>query len=65
MADLELKSKLGREKYKRGLECLELEHGRVLEYVNIEMIMKADGFRLPLLFYTEFSNLFTRLLSGT
>ena len=28
--------------YKRGLDCLESGHGRVMEYVNVEMVL--DGY---------------------
>lgn len=39
--------------YKRGLSCLEAEHGRVLEYVNVEMILEGYSARVIREWYTH------------
>ena len=51
--------------YKRGLECLESEHGRVLEYVNIEMIIEGYSARVIREWYTHIGGAPTRLQAST
>lgn len=51
--------------YKRGIDCLESGHGRVLEYVNIEMVI--DGYSAKCLreYYTHIGGSPTRLQAST
>ena len=47
--------------YKRGLDCIKSGHGRVMEYVNVEMII--DGYSAKVLreYYTHIGGAPTRL----
>ena len=51
--------------YKRGLDCIKSEHGRVMEYVNVEMII--DGYSAKVLreYYTHIGGSPTRLQAST
>lgn len=51
--------------YKRGLDCIKSGHGRVMEYVNVEMII--DGYSAKVLreYYTHIGGLPTRLQAST
>lgn len=51
--------------YKRGLDCLESDHGRVLEYVNVEMIMEGYSARVIREWYTHIGGAPTRLQAST
>ena len=51
--------------YKRGLMCLESEHGRVLEYVNVEMIIDGYSARVMREWYTHIGGGPTRLQART
>lgn len=51
--------------YKRGLECLESGHGRVLEYVNVEMIIDGYSARVIREWYTHIGGAPTRLQAST
>lgn len=51
--------------YKRGLMCLESEHGRVLEYVNVEMIIDGYSARVMREWYTHIGGGPTRLQAST
>ena len=51
--------------YKRGLSCLEAEHGRVLEYVNVEMILEGYSARVIREWYTHIGGAPTRLQAST
>ena len=39
--------------YKRGLDCLKSGHGRVMEYVNVEMVMDGYSARVIREWYTH------------
>lgn len=51
--------------YNRGLDCIKSGHGRVMEYVNIEMII--DGYSAKVLreYYTHIGGSPTRLQAST
>lgn len=51
--------------YKRGLDCIRSGHGRVMEYVNVEMII--DGYSAKVLreYYTHIGGSPTRLQAST
>lgn len=51
--------------YKRGLDCLKAGHGRVLEYVNVEMIMEGYSARVIREWYTHIGGAPTRLQAST
>lgn len=51
--------------YKRGLDCLEANHGRVLEYVDIEMSISQVSTRCIREFYTHIGGAPTRLQEST
>ena len=51
--------------YKRGLDCLESGHGRVLEYVNVEMVMEGYSARVIREWYTHIGGAPTRLQAST
>ena len=51
--------------YKRGLDCLESGHGRVMEFVNIEMVLKGYSLRVLREWYTHIGGAPTRLQSST
>lgn len=51
--------------YKRGLECLEAGHGRVLEYVNAEMVLDGYSARAIREWYTHIGGSPTRLQAST
>lgn len=60
-ADIQDKEK----NYKRGLDCLESGHGRVLEYVNVEMIIEGYSARVIREWYTHIGGAPTRLQAST
>lgn len=55
----------GEKNYKRGLNCIKSGHGRVLEFVNVEMII--DGYSAKCLreYYTHIGGSPTRLQAST
>lgn len=51
--------------YKRGLDCINSNHGRTLEYVNIEMIIDGYSARVIREWYTHIGGSPTRLQAST
>lgn len=51
--------------YKRGLNCLESGHGRVMEYVNVEMVIDGYSARVIREWYTHLGGSPTRLQAST
>ena len=51
--------------YKRGLDCIESGHGRVLEYVNVEMLLDGYSARVMREWYTHIGGAPTRLQAST
>lgn len=51
--------------YKRGLECLQNNHGRTLEYVNVESIISGISCRLGREWFTHIGGAPTRLQAST
>ena len=51
--------------YKRGLDCIKSGHGRVMEYVNIEMVINGYSARVEREWYTHIGGSPTRLQSST
>lgn len=51
--------------YKRGLDCIKSNHGRVLEFVNIEAILDGYSARVVREWFTHIGGSPTRLQSST
>lgn len=51
--------------YKRGMDCILANHGRTLEYVNVEMIIDEYSARVIREFYTHIGGSPTRLQAST
>lgn len=51
--------------YKRGMDCILANHGRTLEYVNVEMIIDGYSARVIREFYTHIGGSPTRLQAST
>ncbi len=51
--------------YRRGQDCLESGHGRVLEFVNIEMVLDGYSARVIREWYTHLGGSPTRLQAST
>ena len=51
--------------YKRGLECIENNHGRTLEYVNVELVIDGYSARVIREWYTHLGGAPTRLQAST
>lgn len=51
--------------YKRGLDCIRSGHHRVLEYVNVEMIIEGYSARVIREWYTHIGGAPTRLQAST
>ena len=51
--------------YKRGLDCLVSGHGRVMEYVNVEMVLDGYSARVIREWYTHLGGAPTRLQAST
>jgi len=51
--------------YKRGLDCIESNHGRTLEYVNIEMVIDGYSARVIREWYTHIGGAPSRLQAST
>lgn len=51
--------------YKRGLDCIKSNHGRVFEFVNIEAIIEGYSARVIREWYTHIGGSPTRLQSST
>ena len=51
--------------YKRGLDCLKSGHGRVLEFVNVEMVLDGYSARVIREWYTHLGGAPTRLQAST
>ena len=54
-----------RKNYRRGIECLERGHGRVFEFVNVEMILDGYSARVIREWYTHLGGSPTRLQAST
>lgn len=51
--------------YKRGMDCILANHGRVMEYVNVEMIIDGYSARVMREWYTHIGSLPSRLQAST
>ncbi|MDO5558415.1 MAG: FAD-dependent thymidylate synthase [Oscillospiraceae bacterium] len=51
--------------YKRGIECLESNHGRAFEYVNVELCIADVSARVIREWYTHIGGMPTRLQEST
>ncbi len=51
--------------YRRGMDCIASNHGRTLEYVNVEMILDGYSARVIREWYTHIGGAPTRLQSST
>lgn len=51
--------------YKRGLDCLESNHGRVMEYVNVELVLSGFSAKVIREWYTHIGGAPTRLQAST
>lgn len=51
--------------YKRGMDCIMSNHGRTLEYVNIEMVINGYSARVIREWYTHLGGSPTRLQAST
>lgn len=51
--------------YRRGLDCLTAGHGRVMEYVNVEMVLDGYSARVIREWYTHLGGAPTRLQAST
>lgn len=51
--------------YRRGMDCITANHGRTLEYVNVEMILEGYSARVIREWYTHIGGAPTRLQSST
>lgn len=51
--------------YKRGMDCITSNHGRTLEYVNIEMVIDGYSARVIREWYTHLGGSPTRLQAST
>ncbi|MBO4219884.1 MAG: FAD-dependent thymidylate synthase [Clostridia bacterium] len=51
--------------YKRGLDCIVSNHGRTLEYVNVEMLLDGYSARVIREWYTHIGGAPTRLQAST
>ena len=51
--------------YKRGMDCINSGHGRVMEYVNVEMILEGYSARVIREWYTHLGGSPTRLQAST
>ncbi len=51
--------------YKRGLDCIKSNHGRTLEYVNVELVIDGYSARVIREWYTHLGGSPTRLQAST
>lgn len=51
--------------YNRGLDCIKSNHGRTLEYVNIELVLEGYSARVIREWYTHLGGTPTRLQAST
>ena len=51
--------------YKRGIDCISANHGRTLEYVNVEMVIDGYSARVIREWYTHIGGAPTRLQAST
>lgn len=51
--------------YKRGLDCIKSEHGRALEYVNVEIVIEGYSAKTIREWYTHIGGSPSRLQSST
>ena len=51
--------------YRRGIDCITSNHGRTLEYVNVEMIIDGYSARVIREWYTHLGGSPTRLQAST
>ena len=55
----------GEKNYKRGMDCLKSGHGRVMEYVDVELILDGYSARVIREWYTHIGGAPTRLQAST
>lgn len=55
----------GEKDYRRGLDCIESGHGRVMEFVNVEMVLDGYSARVMREWYTHIGGAPTRLQAST
>ena len=55
----------GEKDYRRGLDCIESGHGRVMELVNVEMVLDGYSARVMREWYTHIGGAPTRLQAST
>ena len=55
----------GEKNYKRGLDCLEHQHGRTFEFVNVEIVIDGYSARVIREWYTHIGGAPTRLQAST
>lgn len=58
-------TKDGVKNYNRGMDCITSDHGRTLEYVNVEMVLDGYSARVIREWYTHIGGAPTRLQSST
>ena len=51
--------------YRRGMDCIESGHGRVMEYVNVELLLDGYSARVMREWYTHIGGAPTRLQAST
>jgi thymidylate synthase (FAD) len=51
--------------YQRGMDCIDSGHGRVLEFVNVEMVLDGYSARVIREWYTHIGGMPTRLQEST
>ena len=51
--------------YRRGLDCIDSGHGRVMEFVNVEMVLDGYSARVMREWYTHIGGAPTRLQAST
>ena len=51
--------------YQRGMDCIDSGHGRVLEFVNVEMVLDGYSARVIREWYTHIGGAPTRLQAST
>ena len=51
--------------YKRGMDCIKSNHGRTLEYVNVELVLDGYSARVIREWYTHIGGAPTRLQAST
>lgn len=54
-----------RKNYRRGLDCINSQHGRTLEFVNVELVLEDYSARIIREWYTHIGGMPTRLQAST